>query len=202
MNGKRSFRKFSLVRDVRVRSFSFHSHRFICSANNNISRITLMVNRLCAQLGNPLPHPSHFSPSSVDSDPSPTLLPSDTIPPPNDLSLYSFPPPESLKNISKTENLLRQLGFGYRANFIPTSACHLLETSKSLSLTPIEYLRSLRKDKYVPEEDGVKEVREKLLEFKGVGRKVADCVMLFGLGWSEIVPVDTHVFQVRNFPSL
>ncbi|GAA5911678.1 8-oxoguanine glycosylase OGG1 [Sporobolomyces salmoneus] len=171
---------------------------FICSANNNIARITLMCNRLCAQLGDPLPHPSHFSPETVYSSPFELDLVSTSPPPPNDLSLYSFPPPSALTDIPKTESLLRQLGFGYRANFIPTSALHLVETAKSLNKTPIEYLKTLRRDRYKEEEAGerLKEVREKLLEFKGVGRKVADCVMLFGLGWSQVVPVDTHVFQI------
>ncbi|GAA5990213.1 hypothetical protein JCM5350_001088 [Sporobolomyces pararoseus] len=119
---------------------------FICSANNNISRITLMVNRLCAQLGTPLPHPSHFDPSrDLSTSPtSPEGLPSTAIPPPNDLSLYSFPPPDALTNISKTESLLRQLGFGYRANFIPTSALHLVETAKSLKVTPIYNLLGMQ----------------------------------------------------------
>ncbi|GAA5885316.1 hypothetical protein JCM16303_005999 [Sporobolomyces ruberrimus] len=173
---------------------------FICSANNNIARITLMVNRLCAQLGSPLPHPTHYPPT-------PSCPSSPPLSPPNDLSLYSFPPPSFLTNIPKTESLLRQLGFGYRANFIPTSSLHLVTTSSLLNLSPLEYLESLRKDRYVEREQGkgLAEVREKLLEFKGVGRKVADCVMLFGLGWSEVVPVDTHVFQIAirdyAFPS-
>ncbi|GAA5828299.1 hypothetical protein JCM5353_003291 [Sporobolomyces roseus] len=160
---------------------------FICSANNNIPRITLMVNRLCAQLGSPLPHPSHFTPSSIHSPSSrPSLLPSPT-PKPNDLSLYSFPPPSSLaNNLPKSESILRQLGFGYRANYIPI-------TSSLLLSKPRDYLSSLRKEKG---QFKLEEVREKLLEFKGVGRKVADCIMLFGLGWDEIVPVDTHVFQI------
>lgn len=207
MNGKLWFREFfekkSPSTELYFVKLTSCCNRFICSANNNISRITLMVNRLCAQLGSPLPHPSHFDPSR-DLSTSPTStegLPSIATPPPNDLSLYSFPPPDALTNISKTESLLRQLGFGYRANFIPTSALHLIETAKSLKVTPLEYLRSLRKDQYTLEGegsgDGLNEVREKLLEFKGVGRKVADCVMLFGLGWSQVVPVDTHVFQVR-----
>lgn len=46
------------------------------------------------------------------------------------------------------------------------------------------------------------EAREKLMSFMGVGRKVADCVLLFGLGYSEVVPVDTHVFQVSPISAL
>ncbi|GAA5989350.1 hypothetical protein JCM10908_001273 [Rhodotorula pacifica] len=204
---------------------------FICSANNNIARITLMVNRLCAALGDPLPHPSHFSPSSVHS--SAVTIPSD--PPPSspdsdsDLSLFSFPPPAALAQGSKTESLLRQLGFGYRANFIPWSAAHLLETAAKLEITPEAYLRSLTRSEFIrngalktedekpslkdeASDDGagidsrsIRAAREKLLKFKGVGRKVADCILLFGLGWSETVPVDTHVFQIAirdySFPS-
>jgi len=157
---------------------------FICSANNNIPRITLMIQRLCTQLGSPLPHPTHFTPSTIftpsSSIPSPT-------PPPNEHSLYSFPPPSALQNIPRTESLLRQLGFGYRANFIPVSTSLLLSK-------PPDYLLSLGKGS--GSGLSLSQVREKLLEFKGVGRKVADCIMLFGLGWDEIVPVDTHVFQV------
>ncbi|GAA5863787.1 hypothetical protein JCM1840_005766 [Sporobolomyces johnsonii] len=179
---------------------------FICSANNNIARITLMVNRLCAQLGTPLPHPSHFTPSCVHHSSSTVPAPSTSPPPPpNDLALYSFPPPSALTPPS-TEPLLRQLGFGYRANFIPTSALHLLATAAELGVTPEEYLRGLRRAEFLKAgKGGIAEAREKLLEFKGVGRKVADCVLLFGLGWSETVPVDTHVFQIAirdyAFPS-
>jgi N-glycosylase/DNA lyase len=34
------------------------------------------------------------------------------------------------------------------------------------------------------------------LEFKGVGRKVGDCVRLYSLDCDSVVPVDTHVFQI------
>ncbi|GAA5848339.1 hypothetical protein JCM8547_004482 [Rhodosporidiobolus lusitaniae] len=180
---------------------------FICSANNNISRITLMVNRLCASRGSPLPHPSHFSPSSGHS--SASSIP-DTAPPPlsaDDLSFFSFPPPSALTAPS-TEPLLRQLGFGYRASYIPSTASLLLSLSSTASppVTPEAYLRSLRRDEFTAvNQGGISDAREKLLVFKGVGRKVADCVLLFGLGWSETVPVDTHVFQIAirdySFPS-
>ncbi|KWU46465.1 DNA glycosylase [Rhodotorula sp. JG-1b] len=189
---------------------------FICSANNNIARITLMVNRLCAALGDPLPHPSHFSPASVHT--SAASIPADPPPPPaasqDALSLFSFPPPKALAQGTQTEALLRQLGFGYRANFIPWSAAHLLETAAALDITPEAYLSSLTRKQFSrnaaaddddDESRSIRAAREKLLEFKGVGRKVADCILLFGLGWSETVPVDTHVFQIAvrdySFPA-
>lgn len=207
---------------------------FICSANNNIARITLMVNRLCAALGDPLPHPSHFSPASVHT--SAASVPADPPPPPPEasqdatLSLFSFPPPKALAQGTQTEALLRQLGFGYRANFIPWSAAHLLETAAALDVTPEACLSSLTRKQFFrngalqardekplkkersegsPDDHddmrSIRAAREKLLEFKGVGRKVADCILLFGLGWSETVPVDTHVFQIAirdySFPA-
>ncbi|GAA5942726.1 hypothetical protein JCM3775_005028 [Rhodotorula graminis] len=183
---------------------------FICSANNNISRITLMVNRLCASLGSPLPHPSAFDPTSVHTSAS-TIPSTAPLPPPRAPdgspapSLFSFPPPAALV-APTTEALLRALGFGYRASFIPSSAAHLLSTSSAAGQTPHEYLRKLNRETFVTEgKGGIADARAKLVDFKGVGRKVADCVLLFGLGWTETVPVDTHVFQIAirdyQFPS-
>ncbi|GAA6004615.1 hypothetical protein JCM10207_000956 [Rhodosporidiobolus poonsookiae] len=170
---------------------------FICSANNNISRITLMVNRLCASRGAPLPHPSHFDPSCVHH--SASTVPSSPSAPsaaPNDLAFFAFPPPTAL-TASSTEPLLRQLGFGYRASFIPSTANTILSASSVAGQTPHEYLQALNRDAFVKAgKGGIAEAREKLLEFKGVGRKVADCILLFSLGWAETVPVDTHVFQI------
>ncbi|KAK7693730.1 hypothetical protein QCA50_003302 [Cerrena zonata] len=40
------------------------------------------------------------------------------------------------------------------------------------------------------------QAREELLRFMGVGRKVADCVLLMSLDKMEVVPVDTHVHQI------
>jgi len=43
---------------------------------------------------------------------------------------------------------------------------------------------------------GTLEAREELLKFIGVGRKVADCVLLMSMDKREVVPVDTHVHQI------
>ncbi|MFB6085446.1 MAG: endonuclease III [Halodesulfurarchaeum sp.] len=50
-------------------------------------------------------------------------------------------------------------------------------------------------DRYVREEDAV-EVRDALLERKGVGPKTADCVLLFAGGRDGVFPVDTHVHRI------
>ncbi|KAK4704072.1 N-glycosylase/DNA lyase, partial [Phenoliferia sp. Uapishka_3] len=169
---------------------------FICSSNNNIGRITLMLDRVSSALGRPLPHPSLFSSSTIQTSISLTSLP----PPPasistgldSTLALFSFPPVTSFTPHS-TDPLLRSLGFGYRAPFIQCTAELLKTLSTESGKTTDGYLKGLEFGTF---EGGLEEVREKLIVFKGVGRKVADCVALFGLGWGMVVPVDTHVFQI------
>ena len=55
-----------------------------------------------------------------------------------------------------------------------------------------EWLATLREMKD-PEK-----AREELIQLQGVGRKVADCVMLFSLDFDAQVPVDTHVLQLSQ----
>ena len=44
--------------------------------------------------------------------------------------------------------------------------------------------------------------KKELMKIKGVGPKVADCVLLFGLGFSEAFPVDVWIKRVgeKYFP--
>ena len=44
---------------------------------------------------------------------------------------------------------------------------------------------------------GKEAVRERLMAFKGVGRKTADCVLLFGMN-EDAFPVDTHVHRLSR----
>ncbi|SCV69514.1 BQ2448_2534 [Microbotryum intermedium] len=169
---------------------------FICSANNNISRITLMVNRVCEALGKRLPHPILFDPSTVCETVAsvPANPPTSASSSSGEPSMYAFPSPTSL-SLPNTDALLRHLGFGYRAPYIAWSSQHLLDHSASLQLTPDDYLASLKQVNF-EDKGGIEAARQELLRFKGVGRKVADCVLLFSLGWIQTVPVDTHVFQI------
>jgi endonuclease-3 len=43
----------------------------------------------------------------------------------------------------------------------------------------------------------VPESMDKLLEFPGVGRKVANCVLVYAFG-QDAIPVDTHVHRISN----
>ncbi|KTG21944.1 endonuclease III domain-containing protein [Haloferax profundi] len=52
-------------------------------------------------------------------------------------------------------------------------------------------------DRYVRDADP-SEVRDRLLEMKGVGPKTADCVLLFAGGRGGVFPVDTHVHRITR----
>lgn len=99
------------------------------------------------------------------------------------MKYYSFPSPEQLAG-DDVESKLRQLGFGYRAKYIYQTACKM--TNGELSL---DRLNKLRDDDY-------ETAHEYLLQLSGVGPKVADCICLMALDKHDIVPVDTHVYQI------
>ena len=151
----------------------------------------------------------HYSPALL-SEKHP-FSPSESI------AHYPFPSPSALADPEVALHL-RSLGFGYRADYIQRTANMLVSAhGKSASNTPygtVEaselWLKELRQKLTV-------EAREELLKFVGVGRKVADCILLMSLdkvrtcpleivlhiGLSlnmgiktEVVPVDTHVYQI------
>ncbi|KAI1277203.1 DNA glycosylase [Xylaria sp. FL0933] len=149
---------------------------FICSSNNHISRISSMVQKLCVHYGPLIGHRG-------------------------DEAFHDFPTPQALAG-KKVEAHLRELGFGYRAKYIA-------ETAMIVSMQkPEGWLESLTNSENppwapisIPIRDKLityKQAHEELLLLSGVGPKVADCVCLMGLGWSEAVPVDTHVWQIAQ----
>jgi N-glycosylase/DNA lyase len=89
---------------------------------------------------------------------------------------HAFPTPEQLA--AATESDLRELSLGYRAPYVLRTA-EMVATGEA---TP-EQARGL------PYEDA----RESLTRFVGVGEKVADCVLLFSLGYLQAVPLDTWI---------
>ena len=89
---------------------------------------------------------------------------------------YTFPTSERLAKANTVE--LEDCGLGYRAK-------HLLATAKMVynSKFDFEHLKQLSYEK----------AKEELLNFSGVGLKVADCVLLFSLEKFEAFPVDVWV---------
>jgi len=121
-------------------------------------------------------------PSSVLATPEPELE-----------SFHPFPTPSRLSTPDVAATL-RSLGFGYRADFIQKTAKMLVDThgvSAKGNGGPEKWLHSLR---------GLStaDAREELLRLMGVGRKVADCVLLMSLDKADVIPVDTHVLQIAT----
>ncbi len=79
------------------------------------------------------------------------------------------------------ETRLRAAKLGYRARYIYQTARFLAERPGWLEST---------------EAAPTKEARARLLELPGVGRKIADCTLLFGAGRLEAFPIDTWVEKI------
>jgi N-glycosylase/DNA lyase len=95
------------------------------------------------------------------------------------LDFYTFPTVGKLAFAS--ENALRECGLGYRAKYVQAAAKKIYEEKIELeSLKTLPYL----------------EARKMLIEFPGVGLKVADCVLLFSLEKLEAFPVDVWIKRV------
>ncbi|KAI0898407.1 8-oxoguanine DNA-glycosylase [Annulohypoxylon nitens] len=149
---------------------------FICSSNNNISRISQMVHKLCIHYGPLIGHVG-------------------------DEAFHDFPTPQALSG-KKVEAHLRELGFGYRAKYIAETARLVSEEKpegwlESL-INPDNPGWSTTMTNETIEPPTYRYAHEQLLLLSGVGPKVADCVCLMGLGWNEAIPVDTHVWQIAQ----
>ena len=96
---------------------------------------------------------------------------------------FAFPSAADLRALS--EATLWELGWGYRAPRIFTLARQLAERGDEAFLDGLA----------LNDEDSA---RAALLELCGVGRKVADCILLMSYAYDGCVPVDTHCFQLAQ----
>lgn len=120
---------------------------FILSQNNNIKRISGIIERLCAQFGEPIGE-----------------------------GLCSFPGPERIAGLSCED--LAGLRCGFRARYLLDAAQKTASGEVDLSALP-----GL----------GTEEARRELMKIVGVGKKVADCALLFGFGHRDCFPVDVWI---------
>ncbi len=92
---------------------------------------------------------------------------------------YLFPTPEKLAFAS--ENGLRECSLGYRATYVQATAKKIYDEKIDLE--------NLKKMPYL-------EAKKALVEFPGVGLKVADCVLIFSLEKMEAFPIDVWIKRV------
>ena len=123
---------------------------FICSSASNIKRITGNVESICSAFGRPIRTDGQVR--------------------------HTFPSPRALS--AAEPGALRELGLGYRAEYIAA-------TARSVAAGEVD-LMSLREDSY---DDAL----EALVGLDGVGDKVANCVLLFALDKLDAFPVDVWI---------
>ncbi len=130
---------------------------FIVSQNNNIPRIKSIIEKLCKNLG----EQKSF----------------------NGQTYFAFP--SAPKMAEQSVEFYRQIGLGYRAEYILSLA---KAVKGGLDINSFNALPTA-------------ELKKELIKLYGVGPKVADCVSLFGFNRTDSFPVDTWIEKVyrENF---
>ncbi len=91
---------------------------------------------------------------------------------------FGFPAPSVLASVAEGE--LRDCKMGFRASY-------LLESARAVHSGEVNLKRLSSMS--------CEEARTALVELPGVGRKIADCVLLFAYGFQEAFPVDVWVLK-------
>lgn len=202
---------------------------FICSSNNNITRISSMCESLCVIGGKKLTE--MLIPIFEENTDTGELvfLENESKP------VYAFPSSELLfekcQENSDPVEALKKLKFGYRAKYIINTIEKFLELKKApgkatdaeFLLQNISPLNDTKKIDYAF-------AKYWLMQFSGVGPKVADCILLYSdistlykvkkeevelelisltstmeeNMWNSIIPFDAHITRIalRDFPHI
>lgn len=91
---------------------------------------------------------------------------------------YSFPDAARLAEAS--EKQLMECGAGYRASYIIRTARMVVEGFPLEELSSMDYLQA----------------KDRLMELPGVGPKVADCILLFSMGFGQAFPIDVWIKRI------
>ena len=97
---------------------------------------------------------------------------------------YTFPTPEQMKDA--TEEEIKETGASFRSKYIVDTIAKVNESSYDFDLDRISKLNA-------------DECHTALQNFKGVGSKVADCIMLFSMRKYSAFPVDVWVKRAMIF---
>lgn len=93
---------------------------------------------------------------------------------------YAFPTPKRLAE--QSVSFYEKCGLGYRASYVYETANEIYNGYD------LENLYGMSSD----------QAKAKLCALKGVGPKVADCILLFGYGKTDVFPVDTWIKKMYN----
>ena len=126
---------------------------FIISANNNITKIKNNLENMTKSYGKKVKYKNQ--------------------------EFFLFPKPKILAELKINE--IKDLGVGYRAEFIKKAA-------EMVVFKKIDF-EFLKKTNY-------KEAKKIIIEIPGVGDKVADCVMLFSLDKLDATPIDRWMIRI------
>jgi N-glycosylase/DNA lyase len=155
---------------------------FILSSTKQIVQIRQIVALLCERFGEPI-----ALPRSAGLRPGALALPVRNTPDQRPaLQSFSFPTPRRLAAV--TEKELRDCKMGFRAPSLLAAARQIADGSFDL-----EKIRSL----------DYAAARAELMKLRGVGGKIADCVLLFAYGFDTAFPVDVWIeraLQELYFP--
>ncbi|MFT8350223.1 DNA-3-methyladenine glycosylase family protein [Clostridium saccharoperbutylacetonicum] len=139
---------------------------FIISARNNIPSIKKTVNKISNQWGKEIIY--------------------------KEQTYYAFPSINEIKDATLEE--IQETGASFRSKYILDTIGNVYASDKVMDGSDLDkknsylkynldYIKNLKDD----------ECHEALQEFKGVGAKVADCIMLFSMGKTSAFPVDVWV---------
>ena len=95
-------------------------------------------------------------------------------------TIYRFPSPAAISGLNEPD--LRSDLWGYRAPRLLALAGHVRDMGGG-------WLQSLRTI-------GYRGAQTELTSLFGIGAKIADCICVFGLGYDEAVPIDTHIRRI------
>lgn len=150
---------------------------FVISQQKTIPKIRQLVEALCASYGTPV---NSALVNGTPANGTPGKGPEVSIDGPDSSQrLFSFPSPEELSRATLDE--LKELKLGYRAKYIYQLCQDAVSGALDLAmLDTMDYDAALLY----------------LTGFYGIGKKVANCVCLFGLHHIGAFPVDTWIEKI------
>lgn len=144
---------------------------FIISANNNIKRIKNSLNALSKKFGS-----KRACLNIGGGDIVATPLSEGGA---NKIEYYAFPTLTELKRASVADYI--EAGLGYRAEY-------MYDTIQKLIQSQLDDFKNLSSEERL----------NFLLNLKGIGEKVAHCILLFAMHETSVFPVDTWINKVYN----